>query len=293
MNRYIAGFVVAVGLCIGTGDVASAADIAPAAPVYVKAPVAIPYSWTGFYAGGNLGYGWGSANQSLSVSESNEPFSAGLTQLLNTTTAGTLNGGIGGVQAGYNWQVGNFLLGLETDIQASGQRGNNSFNGTIHTFGAGDNPVSVSDTSRLEWFGTVRGRLGVTRDRWLVYATGGLAYGEFGESGNAQPANPIPQASNAPFLWDQSTMKAGWTIGAGVENAISANWSWKVEYLYVSLGHISANVSGGVGTTAGFAENCYGAPGGGRCDGSNPGFGSMTSKFTDSIARVGVNYKFN
>ena len=90
MNRCIAGFVVAVGLCVGTGDVASAADIAPAAPVYVKAPVAIPYSWTGFYAGGNLGYGWGNGDQSLSVSESNEPFSAGLTQLLNTTTAGTL-----------------------------------------------------------------------------------------------------------------------------------------------------------------------------------------------------------
>lgn len=286
-------FVIAVFAALTAAPAAFAADLPSPAPVYTKTTVPGANDWTGFYAGGNVGYGLGNANQDLSVSEADTQFLGPPIPLLSTTNTGKFNGAIAGAQAGYNWQIRNFLLGVETDIQASGQRGSTVFNGVIHTFNSGDNPVTATDSGKLNWFGTARGRLGVTMDRWLVYATGGLAYGEFSESGNAQPANPSPGVSNAPFLWSQSSTKVGWTIGAGVENAISANWSWKVEYLYLDLGNFSSSVSGGVGTANGFAENCYGAPGGGACNGSNPGFGSMTSRFTDSIVRVGVNYKFN
>jgi outer membrane immunogenic protein len=293
-------FIVAVIATLGTVPAAFAADMpSPAsAPAYTKAPVPAPYSWTGFYAGGNVGYGWGNSNNNLAVLESSGFFGGPPFPLFNGTDTGKFDGGVGGAQAGYNWQIRNYLLGLETDIQASGQRGGNAFNGAIgpgngpFLLSQGSNPVAVTDTGKLGWFGTVRGRLGVTSDRWLFYVTGGLAYGEVSESGNAQPANPFSSVANAPFLWNQSSTKVGWTIGAGVENAISGNWSWKVEYLYVDLGNFSSNVSGGVGTTSGFAENCYGTPGGGSCFGSNPALGSSISRFTDNIVRVGVDYRF-
>jgi outer membrane immunogenic protein len=80
----------------------------------------------------------------------------------------------------------------------------------------------------------------------------------------------------------------GWTIGAGIENAFAVNWSWKVEYLYVDLGEFTNTVSGGL-------NNCYGAPGGGRCDGPLASLGTLavTSHFTTNIVRVGLNYQFH
>jgi outer membrane immunogenic protein len=268
---------------------AVAADMSESTPVYTKAPPRPAWSWGGFYIGSNVGYGFASADGDVSVLEpSSPPFPPPPFPLLNTTDADKLRGVFGGVQAGYNWQARNFLLGIETDVQASGQRSSNNFNAIIPSgfVSIGNDPVAVTDKTKLDWFGTTRGRLGIASDRWLVYVTGGVAYGEINENGNAQPANPFAGISNAPFVWNQTTTKVGWTLGAGIENAISANWSWKVEYLYIDLGNITSNVSGGVG-------NCYGAPGGGACSGSNPAFGSVSSRFTDNAVRVGVNYKFN
>lgn len=294
--------LAAAGLSVGLTAAASAADLGPVpAPVYTKAPIAVPYTWTGFYVGGNVGYGWGKSDDDISVFQSlagpsviAPPFAT-----LGATDPNKVRGIIGGGQVGYNWQVTNFLLGLEADIQGSGQKHTNTLGGVliVPISPLSDTPVSISDTSKLDWFGTVRGRLGfIPSDRWLVYATGGLAYGEINESGNAQPANlaPTQNVSNAPFVWNQSTTKVGWTVGAGVENAFAGNWSWKVEYLYVDLGNVTANVSGGLGTgpsVSGAPINCYGPP---QCVGAFTGaFGTVTSRFTDNIVRVGVNYRFN
>jgi hypothetical protein len=146
----------------------------------------------------------------------------------------------------------------------SGQKHTDTFGGTLVAPSAvlvGNNPVSITDTSKLDWFGTVRGRLGyLATPNWLVYGTGGLAYGNVNESGSAQPGNPFVGINNAPLVWNQSTTKVGWTAGVGVENALSTNWSWKVEYLYMDLGDVTSNVSGGVGAVGGLVGNCYGSP---------------------------------
>jgi outer membrane immunogenic protein len=121
-----------------------------------------------------------------------------------------------------------------------------------------------------------------------------VAYGEVNQNGNIQPANPFapPVVNNAAIVWNQSTTKVGWAAGAGVENAITRNWSWKLEYLYVDLGTSSANLSGGLGTTIFRAvpAQCYGG-GGGCVPYQNAASGTVSSRFTDNIVRVGVNYK--
>jgi outer membrane immunogenic protein len=286
VHRYLMASVAALAFGIGG---ASAADLGAPAP----APLAVPFSWTGFYVGGNVGYGWGTATDDPSFSQ---PFGI-IAASFGATDTDKLNGVIGGAQTGYNWQVNNFVLGLETDIQASGQNGTDTFDGLIvNPFG--NNAATGTDTSKLDWFGTTRARLGLAVDRWLVYGTGGVAYGEVNYSGNIQPANPsgfpLGTVQNAPIVWDQSNTKVGWAAGAGVENAITGNWSWKLEYLYMDLGSTTANLSGGVGNVIGLPlrANCYSA--GGLCVlFPNGASGSATSHFTDSILRFGVNYRFN
>jgi outer membrane immunogenic protein len=206
-----------------------------------------------------------------------------------------INGPIGGLQAGYNWQQGNFLVGIETDIQAAGQKGNENFIATFPT-GVSFNGIPVigalntSYEQKLTWLGTLRGRVGFTSHGWLVYATGGLAYGRveidgsvtgFGLCG-AGGFKTCPVASFGP-----SATRAGWTVGAGVEMILTDNWSWKVEYLHVDLGTID--------TTFTTLPGCFGGqvPGGGAgCIGVGPGTGSVRSRITDEIVRLGINYRF-
>jgi outer membrane immunogenic protein len=129
---------------------------------------------------------------------------------------------------------------------------------------------------KLDWFGTVRGRVGyLPTDRVLLYATGGLAYGHLG--------------SDAPGLglgWGST--RAGWTVGAGAEAAIDRNWSVKLEYLYMDLGNV-----GGANASATGVTNAPNTP--------TPGFNTVTTtaltsafstRFTDNIVRVGLNYRF-
>ncbi|MCH4538747.1 outer membrane protein [Ochrobactrum sp. A-1] len=131
----------------------------------------------------------------------------------------TSSGFVGGVQAGYNWQFDNgFVLGAEADFQGSNLKGEVKFNA--------DGLGEIKAGTKVEWFGTVRARLGYTAtERLLVYGTGGLAYGkvksyvDLGEIGISS-----------------SKTRAGWTIGGGAEYAITNNWTLKSEYLYTDLG---------------------------------------------------------
>ena len=285
LSRVLVGGFVAVAFT----QIASAADLprkAPAAPP----PPAI--NWTGFYVGGNVGYGWGSVKHSdLSLLQTgNGGAFATLAAPANRIDA---NGAIGGLQVGYNWQSQNFLLGIEADIQASGQKGTDIFNTVITTnvlappFNV--NPTTVTYDSKLEYFGTVRGRFGITYDRWLGYFTGGLAYGRVKTDINAQPA-PAVAGANAPFIWSNAGLKTGWVVGVGLENALSSNWSWRIEYLYMNLGSVTANLSPANFPLGG---NCYGTPGICASFGNQPSGGPITARFTDNIMRVGLNYKFN
>jgi outer membrane immunogenic protein len=291
---------VAVAIAILFAPGAFAADLA--VPRYTKAPPMVDprYDWSGFYAGLNVGNGWGSSS---TTSNFNDATSGGL--LSSSAGKFDMNGAIGGGQIGYNWQQANWVFGIEADIQASGQRGSASaacagasatLNGACtlgHLGGAiqeGDVevddaglPVTSSLNQKLKWFGTARARLGTTiTPSILLYATGGLAYGEISttETVNGVNISGVPGQNGATqtpvsATFSNSETKVGWTAGAGIEGALGGNWTAKLEYLYLDLG-----------TTSGSFTTPIVAPSGGFLA------TGYSSHFTDNILRVGVNYRF-
>src|SRR5215470_3848757 len=159
---------------------AFAADIAVKMPVKAPPPPPVPvFSWTGFYAGINGGYAW--ADRTFNFA-GNDTVSQGLTCGPGGGAIGTcapasfaMQGGVGGGQAGYNWQFNrNWLLGIEADFDWSSLRGRGASN---FIFG-GVSPIDIFRANEnVDWFGTLRARLGFVSDNWLIYATGGFAYG--------------------------------------------------------------------------------------------------------------------
>jgi outer membrane immunogenic protein len=269
---------------------AFAADL-PAAPAYTKAPpVAASYSWAGFYVGGNAGFGWGAADHNWNLTLNSNPiFNLPPSGMAGSDT-NSLSGPFGGLQAGYNWQMQNMLAGIETDIQAPGRTKNNTFLGT-NIFANGDAPTTttITYTDKLLWFGTLRARAGVIAgDRWLVYGTGGLAYGRVAVEGiTSIPPSTVFGAASVPATpFELGRTAVGWTIGGGIENALGNNWSWKAEYLYLNFGSITGSYP--VPVTPGVT--CTGTPTG--CFAVFSASGAATSRISDNIVRVGVNYKF-
>ncbi len=165
--KKLASAIAAVAL-IGTP--AFAADMARKMPVKAPPPVPAPvYSWTGWYVGGNVGYSWGKSNNTWNVFAPNlgTP-TCGLSLCVTGNDSNHLNGAIGGIEIGYNWQVANYLFGVETDIQLSGQKGSQTFNGStgpIPLTTVAAVPMTAAYTEKLPWFGTLRGRIGVVSDR--------------------------------------------------------------------------------------------------------------------------------
>ncbi len=243
------------------------------APIF-KAPIRSARTWAGFYVGGTIGYGWGKSNTDTVFSD---PATSG--QLFATSGTRKLDGAIGGAQGGYNWVAGNVLAGVEADLNYSGQRARlrASCPGKVCNpalVGVVSDPSvqAISDQGqKLEWFATLRGRLGttVTPDT-LAYVTGGLAVGEtmtagtvFGFDGDGNPVNTIVSSHNA---------KAGWTIGGGLEGRLVGNWTAKIEYLYLDLGSVSTVPTPAPNATVAVASN---------------------SRVSDNIVRLGLNYKFD
>ncbi|HSI40589.1 MAG TPA: outer membrane protein [Xanthobacteraceae bacterium] len=213
MKKILGSGVVAASLL--SAAPAFAADIAQPAPYPVQAPiVATPvFDWTGFYLGANGGYGWGSGSAYADQ--------LGIKQ----------DGWFGGGQLGVNYQFGNnVVLGAEADIAASDFQ---------------DSVDGVS--SKLDYFGTVRGRLGYAFGNVLPYVTGGFAWGH----------NEV----SFDGLSSDKTL-TGWTAGAGLEYAVTNNWTVKAEYLYMDLGDAYYD---SIGANVGVTEN---------------------------LGKVGVNYKF-
>jgi outer membrane immunogenic protein len=247
-----------------------AADLG--ARTFTKAPVVAPVSnWSGLYIGGNLGYGWGDGNTDFSF-----PAEFGFN---NTTLGARSSGVIGGAQLGYNWQIGSVVTGLEADIQGSGIKGSARAIPTLVGTAIPDPTSVLSSEHKLSWFGTVRGRLGVTvTPELLFYGTGGLAYGRVDASANWFES--VDFGGGARFQAQApasvSKTKVGWTAGAGAEWMFARNWSAKLEYLYVDLGSESAIGDETVNQVL------------------NPPFGvGYTWHTRENIARVGVNYHFN
>jgi outer membrane immunogenic protein len=229
------------------------------APDYAPPPQI--FSWTGFYLGANAGVSGGTFN----TSDRFGPYGLG-----DQYTADS-KGFSGGGQLGYNYQLpgSNFVVGIEADLQGSTLQG--SYDNTQVGGGAG-----WQDASKVDWWGTARGRIGYAFGTFLPYATGGLAYGRVGTNGSCS-------ATSWPFACDQSQgsvsgTHVGWTAGAGVEYAITRNLTFKAEYLYTDLGSVDFPNY--------FLDSTFGGPL------SSPG-DDMRTKTTFSTVRVGVNYKFD
>jgi outer membrane immunogenic protein len=175
---------------------------------YAKAPevAASAYDWTGFYVGGFGGGGFGNHN----YNNANGP--AGFA---NFTVNYSSTGGIGGGEAGYNWQSGNILFGVEADAFWSGIKGNDA-----------SQQLGVIDQSNLRWGGTLRARSGITVDRLLLFFTGGWAFGDI-----------LHTSTAAGFPVDQFTNhQSGLTAGGGIAYALTNNVIGKIEYRYYDLG---------------------------------------------------------
>src|SRR5580698_2839144 len=217
-------------------DTANAADMALKA-VPPPAPV---YSWTGWYAGVNVGGSFGQARDTVSYGAPAVPFPP-------ASTNADLDGIIGGGQIGYNMQSNSWLFGLEADIQGSSERASAYRSGTVTTGIIGALVTTstgvLNDQEKLPWFGTVRGRVGVLASpTWLLYLTGGLAYGEIKSTESLTVAGG-PFAGGA-LANSFNTTRAGWTAGGGVEGVITGNWTAKLEYLYMDYGKINKTFAG-------------------------------------------------
>jgi outer membrane immunogenic protein len=296
----------AVALLSVVSGPAFAADLAPA-PMPMKAPPAyVPaYNWTGFYVGGNVGGGWENTQTNYGYTSFAAPGAPGFEDVFGPVSIfpggvgplniagqsavasalaegfipgslGNRNTGtfVGGAQVGYNWQFNKVVAGLEADIDwlGAGVRTTNFSSGvTIPPPVGGFLTNTASSSAGLRWLGTVRGRLGWTFDRALVYATGGLAYGDAVASSNAA----INDGSNIDLYGGgASGIRTGYAIGGGLDYAVTNNVSLRGEYLYYNLGTATYAVAPlntvamgeGITTTA-------------------------SQKFDGSIARFGVNYK--
>jgi outer membrane immunogenic protein len=251
-------------LFVTTACAAAIASQAYAADLPLKAPPPPPppLTWAGFYLGGNVGYGWGS--HSTGVEFLPTPIAFGE---LNATFRNHTQGVIGGAQIGYNWQVYSFVYGLEADFQGANINASNSIV-PLPPIGAPLPGDLVTSHHQLDWFGTVRGRVGFAfTPEFLFYGTGGFAYGSVRTDANDffnDDGTIIPHPASV------SDTRTGWSAGGGIEWMFTRGWSMKAEYLHIDLGNVSATVLEGAG------------PLGVR----------YTWHIRDDIGRVGINYHF-
>ncbi len=215
---------VAITACAGT---AFAADLPSrrAPPVYVPPPAIPLFTWTGLYVGGQVGYEFGRSNAYAS-----NPALGGLAAAGSKPT-----GVIGGGHVGYNYAMGGipafgglgstFVVGIEGDVDGSSYKTNYMLGG-------------INNSTRQDIQGSVRGRLGVAVDRALFYATGGVAFGDLGNT----YINTLNGRSDS-----FSHTRVGYTVGGGVEYAITNNFSLRAEYRYTDFGRFSDNLTNATG----------------------------------------------
>jgi outer membrane immunogenic protein len=240
MTRKNCGLWLAVALlALALGVPALGADMPVKAPA-LKTLTAAPYSWTGWYIGVNAGFGLGQGQGTFASGPGFETFNA------------MPGGAFGGGQLGYNYQIGSFVLGAETDIQGAGISDNRTC-----LLGCIPGSSALID-QKLNWFGTTRGRVGLATGPVLSYVTAGVAYGET-ETGVTTVLGGVTSSTIT------SATKTGFTWGTGVEAALSGNWTAKAEYLSLNLGSSVA---------------------------ASPGTGVLGVKNQEQIFRGGLNYRF-
>jgi outer membrane immunogenic protein len=253
-------------LTLGLAVPADAADLP--ARTYTKAPpmVAPVYNWSGFYVGLNAG-GIGGTLDPDYASASTAAFSTPdeLVFLRGFTNRSLKTAGFtGGGQAGYNYQLQNFVLGAEADLNYTGLR-QTRVSGPFGEPACSVVVCTVTQSYNADWLATVRGRAGFASNAWLIYATGGLAIAEVRRS----DVFVLPTSINAA---SDRSMLTGWTAGIGVEWAFAPNWSVKAEYLYVDLGSASYTLTNATLPAATF---------------------QVDHRLTENVGRIGINYHFS
>jgi len=283
-------------LLASAGAMALAAVAQAAEPLPLPPPPPPPPQWTGFYLGINAGGTWSSDNNidTLAVPVTEfagfEPLTNTSALLATTRIPVEVSGFIGGGQWGYNYQWNNWVIGAEGDIQgiASGNRESRRFTQAT-AFGVdGIGDVAVNQLAlaarQVFWLGTDRARIGfLVWPTFLVYGTGGLAYGETQlRVAIGQAAfNPVLAIASTPAVGRFDQTLAGWTAGGGVEWLFLPNWSLKVEYLYYDLGRVTNGLSPLTHTAA-----IVGIP-------LTVTDNLASNRFNGNIVRAGLNYHFN
>lgn len=247
---------IAIAAIVGSTLVGGIA-VTEAADMRVKAlPMAVPppaFSWTGFYVGANVGGGWTSDAGGSDVGPLFPPFlllppvtvvpTIILGQVGSLAGSDGRSGVIGGGQIGYNWQVRQFVLGVEADVVGTDLKGTSA--SATRDFGGGISQTVTVDTGRIDWMASFRGRIGFAADRALFYATGGAAVAEIGGASATVvngPAIALP-AGTFTSTSGGSTTRWGWTVGGGIEWAFNNNWSLAGEYRHTDFGTRAATAS--------------------------------------------------
>jgi outer membrane immunogenic protein len=244
--------LLAAAILLASTAVGSAADLAMKAPYVAPAPV---WSWTGFYIGGHVGAGWGTTETSLdSITGTGGPLIGGI-----ALTQNSRSGFLGGGQAGYDFQSGWAVFGVQGDIAGLG------VDGTTPCL-----TVGLSCTAKSDWLATVSGRIGgVVADRTLVYVKGGAAWLH-----TSHTLDLVAGLGATPaFSVSSDSTTVGALLGMGAEYAFSPNWSAFIEYDYMSFD--KKTIALDFTQVAGFPASI-----------------NVDVKNKLSVAKIGLNYKF-
>jgi outer membrane immunogenic protein len=228
MKKLLVACIAAAAFC---GAPALAADMPVKAPPPAPAPSSYDL-WVGFYTGGSIGGRWSQETWTTLNFGSSGP----ATNIDNPVNFDATRLRLGGY-IGYNWRIASsWLAGLEADIASADSSGSHTpFPGGIIY---GSAPGFDLVTAKLGWDGSVRARLGVlVNPTWLVYGTGGVAWQEIKTTSTCAVGSAGYCA--VPVTGSTSTDKAGWTIGGGVETALTNHWLARIEYRYADFGNVT------------------------------------------------------
>lgn len=211
---------------------AFAADLPAPMPAPIAAPLPVDdWDWTGFYIGAHGGYAWGEADTEVTL----ERATFGTATIYDDSD--DLDGFFGGGQIGINKQYGNFLIGLEADGSWSGIDGDGTSSVTVPTgvLGPAEADFDTSVDTEIEWLATARVRAGVVWNRALLYATGGAAVAGVDSEFNVENTGGPAALDGYEFSFGDDERLLGWTIGGGVEVAVTKYLTVKAEYLYMDF----------------------------------------------------------
>jgi outer membrane immunogenic protein len=242
-------------------------------PAYIPPPPVM--TWTGLYVGVNAGYAWGESN--LTTQSTFSPVGYFATTSIPAIAAvgnqfANSDGFTGGGQIGYNYQYGNFVVGLEADFQYYGLRG--SANGAGIYPCCAPTGFNIASKVSTDWLFTARPRIGYAWNNWLVYATGGLALTEL--KSNYLFSDTFATAFESASISDT---RVGWAVGGGVEYAFAGPWSVKLEYLHTEFDNVSVGSANLIAFTPPIPFPM------------NPWVHTVNLK--SNLVRAGLNYKLN